>query len=211
MASKSLRYGNSGAQAVLKRKVVTTFLNPIFSPPRFKPGTKISFRPRRKQHRVVGINRDVRERKAERRRAADHLTLGVVLRAVARALELVLSLVPGDDATQVRAHRVQTKVRERPILLDDQVSGVTLQALRERVVARQVRLEPRRLLDVVTVRILRGLTGTTATGAVVRISSDTQSVTCSVVVGLYYYEKCGNCHVYESRREFGSPPPPLGG
>jgi len=120
----------------------------------------------------------VREREAERRRAADHLTLGVVLRAVARALELVLSLVPGDDATQVRAHRVQTKVSERPILLDDQVSGVTLQALRERVVARQVRLEPRRLLDVVTVRILRGLTGTTATGAVVRISN-TQSVTCS--------------------------------
>lgn len=107
------------------------------------------------------------ERKAERRRAADHLSFGVVLRAVARALELVLSLVPGDDATQVRAHRVQTKVSERPILLDDQVSGVALQALRERVVARQVRLEPRRLLDVVTVRILRGLTGTTATGAVV--------------------------------------------
>ena len=148
------------------------------SPPRIQVRSKISFGPGSKQNRVVGINVHVREREAERRRAADHLTLGVVLRAVARALELVLSLVPGDDATQVRAHRVQTKVSERPILLDDQVRGVTLQALRERVVARQVRLEPRRLLDVVTVRILRGLTGTTATGAVVRISN-TQSVTYS--------------------------------
>ena len=145
----------------------------------------------------------MREREAERRRAADHLTLGVVLRAVARALELVLSLVPGDDATQVRAHRVQTKVRERPILLDDQVRGVTLQALRERVVARQVRLEPRRLLDVVTVRILRGLTGATATGAVVRISSNTRSVTCSRSRRVILLRLRGVV-MYEAR-EFGSP------
>ena len=40
------------------------------------------------------------EREGERGGAADHLTLVVVLRAVARALELVLSLVPGHDAAE---------------------------------------------------------------------------------------------------------------
>ena len=106
------------------------------------------------------------EGQGKRSRTANHLPGGVVLGAVARALELVLGLVPRDDAAQVRANSVQPEVREGTILLDDQVRGVTLQALRERVVARQVRLEPFSLLDVVAVRVLSRLTGATAAGAV---------------------------------------------
>ena len=106
------------------------------------------------------------EGQGKRSRTANHLPVGVVLGAVARALELVLGLVPRDDAAQVRAHSVQPEVREGTILLDDQVRGVTLQALRERVVARQVRLEPFSLLDVVTIRVLSRLTGAAAAGAV---------------------------------------------
>lgn len=49
---------------------------------------------------------------------------------MARALELVLSLVPRDDATQVRADGVQAEFGQGAIPLDNQVRGITLQALR---------------------------------------------------------------------------------
>lgn len=53
----------------------------------------------------------------------------VVLGAVAGADELVLGLVPGDDATQVGAHGVEAVVLDALVLLHDQVGGVTLEAL----------------------------------------------------------------------------------
>ena len=85
---------------------------------------------------------------------------------MARALELVLSLVPRDDATQVRADGVQAEFGQGAIPLDNQVRGITLQALRQRVVTRQVRLQPRSALDVVTVGILSRLASATTTSAV---------------------------------------------
>jgi len=68
----------------------------------------------------------VREREGKRRGAADHLALVVVLGAVARALELVLRLVPGHDAAEVRAHRVDAVVLDGAVILHDDVRGVTL-------------------------------------------------------------------------------------
>lgn len=62
----------------------------------------------------------------KRGRPADDLALGVVLRPVARAHELVLRLVPRHDATQVSAHGVDPECRDGEVLLDGQVRGVTL-------------------------------------------------------------------------------------
>merc|ERR1711966_604950 len=55
---------------------------------------------------VAVFDLDVRECERERCRAANHLALVVVLRAVARAHELVLGLVPRDDAAKVGADGV---------------------------------------------------------------------------------------------------------
>lgn len=126
------------------------------------------FRPRGESDRVVAIDDDVRERQGERRRAANHLALRVVLGTVARALELVFSLVPRHDATEVRAHGVQAEVGQGAIRLDDEVRRITLQALREGVVAREVRLQPSGALDVVAVRILGRLTSSTTASAAKR-------------------------------------------
>jgi hypothetical protein len=45
---------------------------------------------------------------------------------VARALELVLGLVPGHDAAEVGAHGVEAVVLDGAVILDDDVGGVTL-------------------------------------------------------------------------------------
>jgi hypothetical protein len=45
---------------------------------------------------------------------------------VARALELVLSLVPGHDAAKVGAHGVEAVVLDGAVILNDDVGGVTL-------------------------------------------------------------------------------------
>lgn len=111
------------------------------------------------------------ERQGERRRAANHLALRVVLGTVARALELVFSLVPRHDATEVRAHGVQAEVGQRTIRLDDEVRSVTLQPLREGVVARKVRLQPSGALDIVAVRILGRLTSSTTARTAKRVPS----------------------------------------
>ena len=66
----------------------------------------------------------------------------------------------------MRAHGVETEIADVTILRHHQVRGIALQALREGVVARQVSLQPRRLLDVVAVGIFRRLTSTTTAGAV---------------------------------------------
>jgi hypothetical protein len=82
---------------------------------------------------------------------------------VARAFELVLSLVPRNDATQVRAHGIDAKVTNFTPRIDHQVSRVTLQTLRQSVITRQVVLQPSRLLDVVTGGVLGRLAGATTT------------------------------------------------
>ena len=66
------------------------------------------------------------EGQGKRSRTANHLPVGVVLGAVARALELVLSLVPGHDAAEVGAHGVEAVVLDGAVILDDDVGGVTL-------------------------------------------------------------------------------------
>ena len=137
-----------------------------FAIDKYLPSSEILFSPLREHHGVGVVDNDVSERQGERRRTANHLAVGVVLRTVARALELVLSLVPRDDATQVRAHGVETEIADVTILRHHQVRGIALQALREGVIARQVGLQPRRLLDVVAVGIFRRLTSTTTAGAV---------------------------------------------
>lgn len=68
----------------------------------------------------------MREREGKGRGAADDLTLRVVLRSVAGALELVLGGVPGNDAAQVRAHGVEAELLDARVR-DDEVGGVTLQ------------------------------------------------------------------------------------
>jgi hypothetical protein len=45
--------------------------------------------------------------------------------------------------------------------------GAHLETLRERAVAREVRLEPRGLLDVVALRVLRGLAAAAAAAAAI--------------------------------------------
>ena len=135
-------------------------------PPGLAAVAEVRLRPRREHDGVLLVNLDVRESKAERRGSTDLESGRVVLRAVARAHELVLRGVPRHDASQVRAHGVQSVLLDRLVLLDNQVRGIALQALREGVIARQVGLQPRRLLDVVAVGILRRLTSTTTAGAV---------------------------------------------
>ncbi len=62
--------------------------------------------------------------------AATHARTGlVVLGAVARAHELVLGLVPGHDAAEVRADGVEAVLLDGLVLLHDQVRRVALEAL----------------------------------------------------------------------------------
>merc|ERR1719478_1162014 len=95
--------------------------------------------------------------------AADNLALEVVLGAVARAHELVLGLVPGDDAAKVGAHGVHTVVSEGAIVLDHEVGGITLQALGQGAIASLVGREPGSGLHVIAVGVLGSDTSATAT------------------------------------------------
>ena len=61
-------------------------------PPRRLVRAEVGLGPRRKLDDVAGVDARVRERERQRRGAADLLALRVVLRPVARALELVLRL-----------------------------------------------------------------------------------------------------------------------
>lgn len=69
----------------------------------------------------------VGESKGKRGGTADLLALGVVLRTVAWAHELVLGVVPGDDASQMGAHGVDTVLLNAAVTSDHKVSGLTLQ------------------------------------------------------------------------------------
>jgi hypothetical protein len=59
-------------------------------------------------------------------------TLRVVLASVARTHELVLGLVPRNDATQVSADGIQTIVLQLVLIIDDQIGSITLQTLHQR-------------------------------------------------------------------------------
>ena len=86
---------------------------------------EVSLRPGEEGHNVV-VDLDVCERERERCRTTDDLALRVVLRPVARALELVLCGHPRHNAAEVRADRVQAEALDLFVTVDDQVGGVTL-------------------------------------------------------------------------------------
>mmetsp|Transcript_28493 Transcript_28493/g.70224 ORF Transcript_28493/g.70224 Transcript_28493/m.70224 type:complete len:254 (+) Transcript_28493:229-990(+) len=123
-------------------------------PPGGDAGAEVRLGPGGEDDGVVGVDLGVRQSQGQRRRPADHLALVVVLGPVARALELVLRLVPGHDAAEVGAHGVQAVVLDGAVVLHDDVRGVTLEALGQGAVAGQVGLEPRPLLDLVAVGVL---------------------------------------------------------
>ena len=134
-------------------------------PPRFEPGAEIGFSPRGENDGVVGVDGDVRESERERGGAADNLAFVVVLRPVARALEFVLRVVPRDDAAEMRAHGVETKISNGAVVLHDEVRRVTFEALGELAVTGQMRLEPSCALDFRTSSIFGCDAGTTTAGA----------------------------------------------
>lgn len=70
--------------------------------PRHEPRAEVSLLPRGQDDFAIHLV-EVRESERERRRAADDLAGGGVLRAVARADVLELGAVPWDDAAEVGA------------------------------------------------------------------------------------------------------------
>ena len=101
-------------------------------PPGLEAGAEVGLGPGGEHDDVRLVDVGVREGEGEGRGAADHLTLVVVLGAVARALELVLSLVPGHDAAKVGAHGVEAVVLDGAVILNDDVGGVTLRCWKGR-------------------------------------------------------------------------------
>ena len=95
-------------------------------PPGLEAGAEVSLGPAGEHDDISLVDVGVREGEGQGRGAADHLTLVVVLGAVARALELVLGFVPGHDAAEVGAHGVEAVVLDAAVILDDDVGGVTL-------------------------------------------------------------------------------------
>lgn len=71
-----------------------------------------------------------------------------------RALELLVHGVVGDDAAQVGADGVHTEVVDLTLAVNNDVGGVTLEALGQGPVALQVGLQPLGGLDVVAEGIL---------------------------------------------------------
>mmetsp|Transcript_75762 Transcript_75762/g.181130 ORF Transcript_75762/g.181130 Transcript_75762/m.181130 type:complete len:206 (-) Transcript_75762:103-720(-) len=83
----------------------------------------------------------VRECQGERGRSSHHLAVLIVLRAVAGAAELVVTLAPGHDAAKVRAHRQKGEVLD-VVRGGDQVVRLALEALDQLAVVLLVRLHP---------------------------------------------------------------------
>lgn len=140
---------------------LSRFLPFFLLPPGLQARAEVRLGPRAEEHHVVGDLR-VRERERQRRRAAHLLARRVVLRAVARAHELVLGLVPRHDAPEVRADGVEAVLLDLAAVGHDEVGRVALEALRELARAGLVRLEPGRGLDVVAGRVLGGLAAAAA-------------------------------------------------
>merc|ERR1711933_294509 len=110
------------------------------NPPRLQARAEVRLRPR--GHGDVAVDDGgVRQRQGQWRRATHHLAVLVVLRAMARAAELVRSPVPRHDTAQVRAHGADAKVLDA-ILRGDDVRGLALQALHELAVVVLMRLLP---------------------------------------------------------------------
>mmetsp|Transcript_141555 Transcript_141555/g.452572 ORF Transcript_141555/g.452572 Transcript_141555/m.452572 type:complete len:248 (+) Transcript_141555:370-1113(+) len=110
------------------------------APPRLQARAEVRLGPRRDQD-VAVRGGDVREGQRERRRAANHLAILVVLGAVAGAAILVHGLVPGHDAAEVRADGADREVLDA-VALCDEVKGLAFQALHELPVAVPVGLHP---------------------------------------------------------------------
>mmetsp|Transcript_17124 Transcript_17124/g.47216 ORF Transcript_17124/g.47216 Transcript_17124/m.47216 type:complete len:255 (+) Transcript_17124:384-1148(+) len=110
------------------------------APPRLQARAEVRLGPRRDQD-VAVRGGDVREGQRERRRAANHLAILVVLGAVAGAAIPVHGLVPGHDAAEVRADGADREVLDA-LALCDEVKGLTFQALHELSVAVPVCLHP---------------------------------------------------------------------
>lgn len=75
-------------------------------------------------------------------RAAHHLAVLIVLGSMARAAELVGSLVPGHDAAKVSAHGQECEVLD-VVSSGDEVVRLTLQSLHQLTVVVLVALHPR--------------------------------------------------------------------
>lgn len=106
----------------------------------------------------------MRESQAQRRRASDDFAVFVVLRTVARAHELILSLVPRDNAAEMSANSIDSEVFNAT-LSGDQVCCISLKALHELVVARFVRSRPCRQFDVITDPVLSSETAASTASA----------------------------------------------
>ncbi len=73
---------------------------------------------------------------------ADHGPFRVVLAAVAGTDELVLAAVPGDHATEMGADRVEADGADGALPFDDQIGGISLEALHQAAVAFGVAGQP---------------------------------------------------------------------
>mmetsp|Transcript_14424 Transcript_14424/g.38259 ORF Transcript_14424/g.38259 Transcript_14424/m.38259 type:complete len:246 (+) Transcript_14424:73-810(+) len=109
-------------------------------PPRLEAGAEVLLGPRGHGDGAI-LDDGVAERQGQRRRAADNLALVVVLRAVARADEPVRLPVPGHDAAQVGADRVDAEVLDARLRGHD-VGGIALQALDKLTLVELVGLHP---------------------------------------------------------------------
>mmetsp|Transcript_19267 Transcript_19267/g.53941 ORF Transcript_19267/g.53941 Transcript_19267/m.53941 type:complete len:243 (+) Transcript_19267:380-1108(+) len=99
-------------------------------PPGLSAGAEVSLSPWREQDDAAVGHVRVGQGQGQGGGATHDLALGVVLGAVAGALELVLGRCPGHDATQVGAHSVDAvRLNAGAVLGGHQVGGVTLQAL----------------------------------------------------------------------------------
>lgn len=114
------------AQRLVSELAQTNLANNRLLPPGLEAGAEVSLGPAGEHDDISIVDVGVREGEGQGRGAADHLTLVVVLGAVARALELVLGFVPGHDAAEVGAHGVEAVVLDGAVILDDDVGGVTL-------------------------------------------------------------------------------------
>ncbi len=107
-------------------------------------GTEVSLSPGSEGNLAVRLA-TLGKSKGEGSRAADNLAVLVVLAAVAGAAELVGSLVPGHNASQVSANGINTELLKSLVIIDNKVGGIALKTLDEGAVAGGVGLEP--LLD----------------------------------------------------------------
>ena len=106
--------------------VLSNTLSPVHQilvPPSLRSRAEIIFHPGRKENLAIFRYIRVRQCQGQWSRAADHGTIGRVLRAVTRAHELVVGRRPRDDATQVRADRVQTVRFQSLVVLDNQITA----------------------------------------------------------------------------------------